>query len=115
MNAPDNFFLPDVQSAADTRRLAIQQVGVKGLRYPMQFETSRGEVMNTIAHLTMTVGLPPEVKGTHMSRFVELLEGRSGSLTQEGAFRMLAEMLLRLDARSGRIEMSFPYFIRKTA
>ncbi len=115
MNAPDNFFLPDVQSAADTRRLAIQQVGVKGLRYPMQFETSRGEVMNTIAHLTMTVGLPPEVKGTHMSRFVELLEGRSGSLTQEGAFRMLEEMLLRLDARSGRIEMSFPYFIRKTA
>ena len=115
MNAPDNFFLPDVQSAADTRRLAIQQVGVKGLRYPMQFETSRGEVMNTIAHLTMTVGLSPEVKGTHMSRFVELLEGRSGSLTQEGAFRMLAEMLLRLDAQSGRIEMSFPYFIRKTA
>ena len=115
MNAPDNFFLPDVQSAADTRRLAIQQVGVKGLRYPMQFETSRGEVMNTIAHLTMTVGLPPEVKGTHMSRFVELLEGRSGSLTQGGAFRMLQEMLLRLDARSGRIEMSFPYFIRKTA
>ncbi|MBL8393885.1 MAG: GTP cyclohydrolase I FolE2 [Candidatus Accumulibacter sp.] len=115
MNAPEHFFLPDVQSAADTRRLAIQNVGVKGLRYPLQLETASGEVLNTVANLTMTVGLPPEVKGTHMSRFVELLEGRSGALTQDGAFALLADMLLRLDATSGRIEMSFPYFIRKTA
>ena len=63
----------------------------------------------------MTVGLPPEVKGTHMSRFVELLEGRRGALTQEGLFAMLEEMLLRLDASSGRIELTFPFFIRKTA
>jgi GTP cyclohydrolase IB len=115
MNAPEHFFLPDVQSAADTRRLAIQNVGVKGLRYPLQLETVGGEIMNTVANLTMTVGLPPEVKGTHMSRFVELLEGRRGVLTQDGLFAMLGEMLLRLDAASGRIEMSFPYFIRKTA
>ena len=115
MNAPDRFFLPDLQSAADTRRLAIQNVGVKGLRYPLQLETASGEIMNTIAYLTMTVGLPPEVKGTHMSRFVELLEGRRGALTQDGLFVMLEEMLLRLDAASGRIELAFPYFIRKTA
>ncbi|MGV0950802.1 MAG: GTP cyclohydrolase, FolE2/MptA family, partial [Azonexus sp.] len=76
MNAPDHFFLPDVQSTADSRRLAIQNVGVKGLRYPLQLATASGEIMNTVASLTMTVGLPPEVKGTHMSRFVELLEGR---------------------------------------
>jgi GTP cyclohydrolase I len=73
MNAPEHFFLPDVQSAADTRRLAIQNVGVKGLRYPLQLETASGEILNTVASLTMTVGLPPEVKGTHMSRFVEIL------------------------------------------
>ncbi|MGB8544680.1 MAG: GTP cyclohydrolase FolE2 [Azonexus sp.] len=115
MNAPEHFFLPDVQSAADTRRLAIQNVGVKGLRYPLQLENASGEVLNTVANLTMTVGLPPEVKGTHMSRFVELLEGRRGALTQDGLFAMLGEMLQRLDASSGRIEMSFPYFIRKTA
>jgi GTP cyclohydrolase IB len=115
MNAPDHFFLPDVQSTADTRLLAIQKVGVKGLRYPMQLETVSGEVMHTVASLTMTVGLSPEVKGTHMSRFVELLEARNGLLSQDGLFRMLEEMLLRLDAKSGRIEMSFPYFIRKTA
>ena len=115
MNAPDHFFLPDVQAAADTRRLAIQNVGVKGLRYPLQIETAGGEAMNTIATLAMTVGLPPEVKGTHMSRFVELLEARRGALSQDGIFRMLEEMLLRLEARSGRIELAFPYFIRKAA
>ena len=115
MNAPEHFFLPDVQSAADTRRLAIQNVGVKGLRYPLQLETASGEILNTVANLTMTVGLPPEVKGTHMSRFVELLEGRRGALTLDGLFAMLGEMLLRLDASSGRIELAFPYFISKAA
>ncbi len=115
MNAPENIFLPDVQASADTRRLAIQNVGVRGVRYPLQLETAGGEVLSTVANLTMTVGLPPEVKGTHMSRFVELLEGRSGKLTQEGLFLMMEEMLLRLDAESGRIELAFPYFIRKKA
>ncbi len=115
MNAPETFFLPDVQSTADIRRLAIQKVGVKGLRYPLQLATAGGEVVSTVANLTMTVGLPPEVKGTHMSRFVELLEGRRDALTQEGLYRMLDEMLLRLDATSGRIELGFPYFIRKMA
>jgi len=115
MNAPDAFFLPDVQATADTRRLAIQKVGVKGLRYPLQLTTPAGETVSTVVSLTMTVGLPPELKGTHMSRFVELLEGRQGALTQAGLFHMLEEMLLRLEANSGRIEMAFPYFIRKKA
>ena len=116
MNAPERLFLlPDVQSIADTRRLAIQNVGIKDLRYPLQLETVDGGHLNTVATLAMTVGLPPQVKGTHMSRFVELLEGRSGPLTQDGLVRMLEEMLTRLDANSGRIEMRFPYFIRKAA
>ena len=115
MNAPENFFLPDVQASADLRSLAIQQVGVKGLRYPLQIETCLGETLSTVASLAMSVGLPPEVKGTHMSRFVELLEARKGVLTQDGLFRMMEEMLLRLDAESGRIDMAFPYFIRKAA
>jgi len=115
MNAPEHIFLPDVQSSADTRCLAIHKVGIKGLRYPLQIETASGEALATVATLGMTVGLPSEVKGTHMSRFVEILEGRRGILTQDGIFRMLDEMLLRLEARSGRIELVFPYFIRKTA
>ena len=116
MNAPERLFLlPDVQSIADTRRLAIQNVGIKGLRYPLLLQTTAGEHLSTVATLAMTVGLPPQVKGTHMSRFVELLEGRSGALTQEGMFSMLEDMLARLDASSGRIELAFPYFIRKKA
>src|SRR5574343_417646 len=115
MNAPESIFLPDVQATPDTRRLAIQQVGVKGLRYPLQLEGADGQSVSTVASLAMTVGLPPEVKGTHMSRFVELIENRGGALSQDGLFRLLADMLLRLDARSGRIELTFPYFIRKAA
>jgi GTP cyclohydrolase I len=115
MNAPEAIFLPDTQSTIDTRRLAIQHVGVKGLRYPLQLESASGEILSTVASITMTVGLSQDVKGTHMSRFVELLEGRSGALTQDGLMRMLDEMLLRLDAQSGRIELAFPYFIRKAA
>ena len=115
MNAPEKIFLPDVQSSMDERCLAIQNVGVKGLRYPLQIETGSGEMLATVATLAMSVGLPPDIKGTHMSRFVEILEGRRGMLTQDGLFRMLDEMLLRLEARSGRIELAFPYFIRKAA
>ena len=115
MNAPEKIFLPDVQSTMDERCLAIQNVGVKGLRYPLQIENGSGEMLATVATLAMSVGLPPDVKGAHMSRFVEILEGHRGMLTQDGLFRMLDEMMLRLEARSGRIELAFPYFIRKAA
>ena len=70
---------------------------------------------STDAKVTMTVALPPEVKGTHMSRFVELLESNSAPLSQNELLRMLDHMLRRLDAKQGRIELNFPYFIRKTA
>jgi GTP cyclohydrolase I len=115
MNAPENLFLPDVQSTVDHRRLAIHQVGVKGLRYPLAWRAAGGETVSSVATVTMSVGLPPEVKGTHMSRFVELLEARRDALDHAGLLAMADEMLLRLDAASGRIEMAFPYFIRKAA
>ena len=115
MNAPERFFLPDTQASADHRRLAIQQVGVKGLRYPLTLVDPAGEPHPTVAILAMTVGLPPEVKGTHMSRFVELLERPRAALALRDLRQMLGEMLLHLQANSGRIEMRFPYFIRKRA
>ena len=111
MNAPDRFFMPDIQSSADHRRLAIQQVGVKGLRYPLTLQDAAGEAHPTVATLAMTVGLPPEVKGTHMSRFVELLERPRAALSPGDLRRMFADMLLHLQANSGRIELRFPYFI----
>ena len=115
MNAPERFFLPDMQASLDHRELAIQQVGVKGLRYPLNLVDASGEAHSTVATLAMTVGLPPEVKGTHMSRFVEMLERPRAALTLGDLRRMFADMLLHLQADDGRIEMRFPYFIRKLA
>ena len=115
MNAPDNFFLPDIQASADLRQLAIHKVGVKGLRYPLALLDANGKVQNTVAEISLSVGLPPEVKGTHMSRFVELLEQRRAPLNVNRLLHMLEEMLLRLEAASGEIELAFPCFISKTA
>lgn len=116
MNAPDNLFhLPDVQASQDHRQLAIQKVGVKGLRYPLALRTPSGDVQHTVAELAMTVGLPPQVKGTHMSRFVEILERQRPPLEPMGLVEIVEEMLVHLQADSGSIDLSFPYFIAKRA
>ena len=115
MNAPEKFFLPDVQSSADHRALVIQRVGVRGLRYPMSIRDVDGHVQHTVAALEMTVGLPADVKGTHMSRFVELLEAQRDALDLDGLRGLFADMLVRLEATSGRIEARFPWFMKKTA
>jgi GTP cyclohydrolase FolE2 len=106
--------LPDIQSRPDDRGLRIQAVGVKGLRYPVTIR-SDGKDQATVATFSMTVGLDPAVKGTHMSRFVELLEQRAAALDQDGFQAMLSDMLARLGADSGAIEMRFPYFLAKHA
>ncbi len=115
MNAPETIaFLPDMQSQVDHRDLRIDAVGVSGVRYPMTIRTGN-RLVATIATLSMTVGLPAATKGTHMSRFIELLEAQTQALDQEGFKLILLDMLERLEARSGAIEMRFPYFVRKTA
>jgi len=110
--------MPDVQSTSDTRRIAIQRVGVKDVRYPIRFKTASG-TQPTVGTWNMTVHLSEEHKGTHMSRFISLLE-KSGSpdspaLDTAGFGKMIRSMLSLLEADSGRIEVSFPYFINKTA
>lgn len=115
MNAPDKFLLPDVQASADQRSLAIQHVGVSGMRYPIELRGGDGIVWPTVAVLSMGVALPPAVKGTHMSRFVELIEAQHVPLSVDGMPALLADMLKRLEADSGRIELAFPWFIRKRA
>lgn len=114
MNARESLLLPDVQSSCDGRRLPIQRVGVKGLRYPIAVAGPSG-IVRTVGTLQLTVGLAPEAKGTHMSRFVELLEAQEEALTHSGLLLCLGQMLARLEADSGRIEVAFPYFIRKSA
>lgn len=107
--------LVDVQSSADTRRIAIDKVGIKGIRYPIQVRDKTGDVQNTVADLNMYVYLPQHFKGTHMSRFVEILEGQQKHLDVETFKAMLPEMLERLESQAGQIEMRFTYFVNKTA
>ena len=115
MNAPDRYFLPDTQALPDLRQMPIQKVGVKGLRYPVALAASDGGAQHTVAEFSMYVGLAHDVKGTHMSRFVEILEQPRKPLDLAG-FRVLhAAMMARLGAVTGHLEMRFPYFIRKTA
>lgn len=106
--------LVDVQSSADTRRIAIDKVGIKGIRYPIQIRDKSGDVQNTVADLNMYVYLPHDFKGTHMSRFVEILE-RKKHLDVPSFKAMLPEMLERLESHVGQIEMRFTYFVNKAA
>lgn len=114
MNAPDDLFLPDVQSGVDRRELAIQRVGVKSLTHPVLVASVRGP-QPSVASIDMYVGLPAEQKGTHMSRFVDVLQGHAEPLSMTSLRTLLDKMLARLDARAGHIEMRMPFFVMKTA
>jgi len=109
------FVMPDVQSTVDTRQIPIQRVGVKAVRHPLTVRTQDGAVQPTIGTWNLDVHLPAEQKGTHMSRFVALLEERTEPLDATTLRAMLASMLEKLEAHAGRIEVSFPYFVNKTA
>jgi len=115
MNAPEHLPLADVQSIPDRRNIYINHVGVKSLVHPLQVRGADGAIVSTVASIDMTVGLSPEVKGTHMSRFVEVLQQTCGVLDMTSFGQLLTRMLQRLDADSGMIEMRFPYFISKRA
>jgi GTP cyclohydrolase I len=115
MNARDAKIIPDVQASEDKRHLAIDQVGIKAIRHPIKVKERDGGIQHTIATFSMYVGLPHQFKGTHMSRFVEILNSHERELSVESFQIMLKEMVSRLEAQSGRIEMSFPYFVNKAA
>ncbi len=107
--------IPDVQNLEDSRRLAINKVGIKSIRHPVKLKEKDGGIQHTIATFKMFVGLPHNFKGTHMSRVVEILNGKEREISVESFGPMLREMVERLEAETGHIEMTFPYFINKTA
>ncbi|MCX7945631.1 MAG: GTP cyclohydrolase FolE2 [Hydrogenophilus sp.] len=107
--------IPDVQRLTDTRNLDIDRVGIKNLRYPVRVKDRSGGVRHTIALFNMYVGLPRHFKGTHMSRFIEILNRDHSELSVESFEPMLREMVTRLEAHTGCIEMTFPYFVLKKA
>jgi GTP cyclohydrolase I len=106
--------LEDVQASADLRNLPIQRVGVKAICHPVQVQTSTS-VQASVAYIDMYVGLPADQKGTHMSRFLEVLQEHDAPLDYASAQQLMHTMLHRLEADSGYIEMRFPFFVNKTA
>ncbi|OGV76968.1 MAG: GTP cyclohydrolase [Methylotenera sp. RIFCSPLOWO2_02_FULL_45_14] len=115
MNLPVDFSIEDVQNLADIRQLAIDKVGIKAIRHPVKVKDKTGGAQHTVAIFNMYVHLPQHFKGTHMSRFVEILNSNEREISVESFQIILKEMASRLEAQSGHIEMTFPYFINKSA
>ena len=113
-NLKDALHIPDTQSARDERHLAIQRVGVKSVRYPLQLRIGTA-VSPTVALWDLDVALPAEQKGTHMSRFVAWLDALDAPLDAAKLRTELATMLQKLHATEGHIEAQFPFFLRKRA
>ncbi len=105
----------DIQKSFDTRNINIDQVGVKNIKHPIRIRERCGKQQHTVASFNMYVRLPHQFKGTHMSRFVEMLNEHEYEITVQSFMRMAEEMIGRLDAESGYIEMTFPYFVIKSA
>ncbi len=115
MNLPRDAFMEDVQNLPDIRQLAIDSVGIRGIRHPLKIAQRDGGVQHTVAHASMAVALSPLVKGTHMSRFVEMLNDHQVAISVSEFRSMLEYMVDKLDAASGSMELHFPYFVSKVA
>ena len=107
--------MTDVQSHPDTREMPIDRVGVCDLRYPITVLDRENREQTTTARVSMSVNLPHEFKGTHMSRFIEILNGHRGEITMRTLPAILQELKQRLDAQSAHIQVEFPYFIERRA
>jgi GTP cyclohydrolase I len=107
--------IPDTQGQPDQRRIPINKVGIKDIRHPVRVkDRSQGE-QHTVAHFNAYVDLPQHFKGTHMSRFVEILNEHEREISVESFRTILEEMRARLEAEQAHLEMTFPYFMMKQA
>ena len=112
---PPRIGIEDVQARADTRRIPINRVGIKDITHPVRVKDRASGEQHTIATFNMYVNLPHDFKGTHMSRFVSILNQHEREISVESFQTMLEDMTVRLEADAGHIEMSFPFFITKRA
>jgi len=103
--------IPDVQGSQDTREIPIDKVGIKAIKHPVRIKERSGGEQHTIAEFNMYVNLPHNFKGTHMSRFVQILNEHEREISVDTFRLMLGEMTERLEARFGHIEMHFPYYL----
>jgi GTP cyclohydrolase IB len=109
------FKMQDKQSERDVRGVRIDKVGVRGLRYPIVVKDLSHRTQNTVATISMSVDLPHHFKGTHMSRFVEILNHHGRIMHVEIIPEIVKEMLVKLDAENAHLQIDFPYFIKKKA
>ncbi len=105
----------DVQNLADERNINIKKVGVKGIKYPILVLDRANGVQHVNATINMYVNLPHHFKGTHMSRFIEILNEYRGKINIKTFKTILEKVKEKLDAESAHMEIEFPYFIEKTA
>jgi len=111
----DDAAMPDVQGAPDDRRIAIAQVGVRGMRHPIRVRSGDGTVVSTVATVEMSVSLPHHQKGTHMSRFLAILNEQEDALDRAGLETLVGAVASRLEASHARIAFRFPFFRAKSA
>ena len=107
--------IPDIQAKQDQRKVAIDKVGVKNVRYPVTLRTRGGGEQTSVARVNMYVSLPHHQKGTHMSRFLEVLNDYAKPLTPECITKITRAITKRLNAERAHLELDFPYFIEKEA
>lgn len=107
--------MEDVQGRRDEREVALDRVGVSGLRYPIVVLDRDHQEQHTVAVLKMSVNLPHEFKGTHMSRFIEVLNEHRGEITMRTVPTVLRDLRRKLDAESAHIHLVFPYFLERRA
>ena len=100
--------LPDIQKITDTRGVAIDQVGISDLKYPIQVLDRNGKPFSVVAEISMSVHLPHHFKGTHMSRFLEVLTSHEGEITMRTLPVILRDLKVKLDAESAYIDVKFP-------
>ncbi len=106
--------MPDVQSSVDHRNIAIDRVGIRGVRHPIQVKTEAG-VQPSVAVIDLDVSLPGDKKGTHMSRFIALLQDQKSPIDAQQMRSMTSQMLPLLEAEAGQISLKYTHFINKTA
>lgn len=109
------FHLVDVQSLPDSRNIPLQRVGIKNIRYPITVLDKTKGYQQTVANINMYVNLPHHFKGTHMSRFVEVLNEHRGEINVRTFSQILNDIKQRLEAQEAHLEVDFPYFIEKAA
>ncbi len=107
--------MPDMQKRRDTRNIPIDKVGVKDISYPIVVMDKNNEFQHTVARVNMFVDLPHHFKGTHMSRFIEILDAYREKIALNNMEIILQRMKEKLGATSAHLEIEFPYFVEKRA